>query len=119
MIINTQNKYYFVYKYIQLALFINITMQQSSSSNQTKQGPNVIKSFFIDRKVIDVVYCGDETKNIMTLTDDGQIFTTYDFGQTWSNTKAKLDQLHSTQSIKVISMNQNPIDLQTVLLIDF
>ena len=73
----------------------------------------------MNRKAVDVLYCGDDSQQILVLTDDGQIYKSIDFGQSWKGVRRQLDQLHSIQNIKILSLMQNHIDNSTIIVVDY
>ena len=80
-----------------------------STASDEKDNPSSsdvdVVSNFIDSELLDIMWCGDDAKNILVLTSKGTVYSTSDQGKTWS----KLREIFKQTGKKEASDEENVI----------
>lgn len=72
----------------------------------------------LDGKVEQMAVCGTDFSHIMVLTDRKDLFHTTNFGGDWASKRSEVDAKHSARKLQIVSMFQDNMDHNKVILFD-
>jgi photosystem II stability/assembly factor-like uncharacterized protein len=91
---------------------------QESIIAQSKQESKKQTFGEIDSRILQVAFCGENYESILILTKSGNVIFSNDMGERWTSKQSHFNTHHSSKSMEIIEMFQNPVNTQHIAFVD-